>query len=157
MLAAVAAGAYGDGRIRRNEQSAHIDILLRDIGDGEEAVSAGVEGNIAVVIGAGKKPQHRNGSLGRGITVGLRRGLVVCLRKVVRPAKVGGKANDIAHQVGRTGDVCYHLILFCGGLCGLGFLCVGGQGAQAGQQHAAGEDAEKLFFHRCLHLCFFFR
>mgnify|MGYP006956596854 CR=1 FL=1 len=36
MLAAVAAGAYGDGRIRRNEQSAHIDILLRDIGDGEE-------------------------------------------------------------------------------------------------------------------------
>jgi len=112
MLAAVAAGAYGDGRIRRNEQSAHIDILLRDIGDGEEAVSAGVEGNIAVVIGAGKKPQHRNGSLGRGITVGLRRGLVVCLRKVVRPAKVGGKANDIAHQVGRTGDVCYHLILF---------------------------------------------
>ena len=155
MLAAVAAGAYGDGRIRCNEQSAHIDILLRDIGDGEEAVSAGVEGNIAVVIGAGKKPQHRNGSLGRGITVGLRRGLVVCLRKVVRPAKVGGKANDIAHQVGRTGDICYHLILFCGGLCGLGFLCVGGQGAQAGQQHAAGEDAEKLFFHRCLHLCFF--
>ena len=28
MLAAVAAGAYGDGRIRRNEQSAHIDICL---------------------------------------------------------------------------------------------------------------------------------
>ena len=67
---------------------------------------------LGVVIGAGKKPQHRNGSLGRGITVGLRRGLVVCLRKVVRPAKVGGKANDIAHQVGRTGDICYHLILF---------------------------------------------
>ena len=51
-------------------------------------MSAGVEGNIAVVIGAGKKPQYCNGSLGRGITVGLRRGLVVCLRKVVRPAKV---------------------------------------------------------------------
>ena len=65
------------------------------------------------------------------------------------------KIEGVIYQVGRTGDICYHLILFCGGLCGLGFLCVGGQGAQAGQQHAAGEDAEKLFFHRCLHLCFF--
>lgn len=81
---------------------------------------------------------------------------MVCLRKVVRPAKVGGKANDIAHQVGRTGDICYHLILFCGGLCGLGFLCVGGQGAQAGQQHAAGEDAEKLVFIDAS-ICAFFR
>ena len=117
-----------------------------------EAVSAGVwehrRGHRR-----GQKPQHRNGS-----SAGHHRRPAqgTCGLPAQSTARqVGGKANDIAHQVGRTGDICYHLILFCSGLCGLGFLCVGGQGAQAGQQHRQQERMRKNCFFIDASICVF--
>ena len=148
VLAAVAAGADGHGLARGDEQTAHIDVAVRNIGHRYESVAAGVDGGIALVVRHGVDAQGGHRAFRWGGTVGFGGGFVVSLRKDIRPAEVGGKALHIPQKSVPAGQVGDHLVLFGGRLGGDGFLCKSRQ-AQADGQRQRGAQGAEYFLHGC--------
>ena len=151
MLIAVAAGADGQGLARGNEQPAHSDIAVRDIGHRHKSMAAGVDGGIALVIRHGVDTQHGHGTLCRGSTVDVGRGLAAGLLKDIRPAKVGGKAFYVPQKGIPAGQVGDRFVLFRGGLGGLCLLCKGRQAEAEGQGQHGKQSAERFFHGNVLH------
>ena len=147
MLIAVAAGADGQGLARGNEQPSHSDIAVRDIGHRHKSMAAGVDGGIALVIRHGVDTQHGHGTLCRGSTVDVGRGLAAGLLKDIRPAKVGGKAFYVPQKGIPAGQVGNGLVLFRRRLGRLCFLRKSGQ-TEAGSQRQCGAKGAQCFFHR---------
>ena len=151
MLIAVAAGADGQGLARGNEQPAHSDIAVRDIGHRHKSMAAGVDGGIALVIRHGVDTQHGHGTLCRGSTVDVGRGLAAGLLKDIRPAKVGGKAFYVPQKGIPAGQVGDRFVLFRGGLGGLCLLCKGRQAEAEGQGQHGKQSAERFFHGNGVH------
>ena len=148
MRVPVAAGADGHGLARGDEQIAHIDVAVRNIGHRYESVAAGVDGGIALVVRHGVDAQGGHRAFCWGGTVGFGGGFVVSLRKDIRPAEVGGKALHIPQKSVPAGQVGDHLVLFGGRLGGDGFLCKSRQ-AQADGQRQRGAQGAEYFLHGC--------
>ena len=147
MLVPVAAGADGHSGIRRNEQPAHIDLLLRNIRHRDKCVAAGVDRDIVTVHRTGHQPQHGHRPLSRRFAVSLNGRFVVSLFKAVRSAEIRGKAHGVPQECGKTGQVGNGLILLHRWLSGLCFLRKSGQ-AKTDSQHQCGAKGTQCFFHR---------
>ena len=127
------------------------DIAVRDIGHRHKSMAAGVDGGIALVIRHGVDTQHGHGTLCRGSTVDVGRGLAAGLLKDIRPAKVGGKAFYVPQKGIPAGQVGDRFVLFRGGLGGLCLLCKGRQAEAEGQGQHGKQSAERFFHGNVLH------
>lgn len=118
------------GLARGNEQPAHSDIAVRDIGHRHKSMAAGVDGGIALVIRHGVDTQHGHGTRCRGSTVDVGRGLAAGLLKDIRPAKVGGKAFTSRRKASRPVRSVTVLSSFAAGWAGFASCAKAGRQRQ---------------------------